>query len=114
MHVRTTEYLSPAEFADLSGLSLETVRPRLRDGGRANRPSLGRHSLGTRDRVQAVEALRELDLAKAVETGRADRNLLARAAGDLLDLGRGRDLYQSHVGRPRVVGGARPKTARRY
>jgi excisionase family DNA binding protein len=33
MHVRTTEYLSPAEFADLCGLSVETVRRRLRDGG---------------------------------------------------------------------------------
>ena len=82
--------------------------------GRANQPPLGRHSLGTRDRVEAMEGLRQLDLVKAVETGLADRALLSKPAGELLELNCGRELYESHARRPRVVGGVKPKTSKRY
>ncbi|HVK13341.1 MAG TPA: site-specific integrase [Gemmataceae bacterium] len=92
---------------------------RTRDGvffadGRSNPTPVGRHSLGTRDRAAALEALRQLDLTKAVEHGRADRRLLGEPSRSALDLGRGRDLYEAHVRRPRVAGGGRPKTAQRY
>jgi integrase len=92
---------------------------RARDGvffadGRSNVPSVGRHSLGTRDRAAALEALGQLDLTKAVEHGRADRRLLGETAGMLLKLVQGRSLYEAHVRRPRVTGGVRPKSANRY
>jgi integrase len=82
--------------------------------GRSNRPGAGRHSLGTRDHDQALEALKQLDLVKAVELGRADRAALAAAQPGQLSLAEGRRLYLEHVRRPRVVGGARPASAKRY
>jgi len=48
-----------------------------------------------------------------VETGWADRSLLARPVVELLDMRRGRELYETHVRRPSVTRGARPKTAQR-
>lgn len=39
--------------------------------GRGNTPNLGKHSLGTRDREEALTKLRRLDLVKAIETGKA-------------------------------------------
>jgi hypothetical protein len=48
--------------------------------GRSNRPSAGRHSLGTRNYAEAVEALKQLDLVQAVALGRADGSLLAPQA----------------------------------
>lgn len=83
--------------------------------GRSNQPDLGRHSLGTRDRREALDQLKQLDLVKAVENGRADRSLLADATSCAqLDLEEGRRLYDEHVRRPRVTGGAKPTTAKRY
>jgi hypothetical protein len=35
--------------------------------GRGNKPNLGRHSLGTRDEVEARRQILRLDLVKAVE-----------------------------------------------
>src|SRR5687768_5498457 len=81
--------------------------------GRSNRPSPGRHSLGTREREEALSALKQLDLVKAVELGLADHSALA-APPELLALAEGRRLYTAHVTRPRVVGGARPSSAKRY
>lgn len=82
--------------------------------GRANQTRVGRHSLGTRDRSEALELLRELDLTKAVEHGLADASLLKTSESSLLGLDRGRQLYEDHVRRPHVTGGARPKTSQRY
>jgi integrase len=81
--------------------------------GRSNRPSAGRHSLGTRDHAEAVEALKQLDLVQAVALGRANAALLTTLP-DQLSLAEGRRLYLEHVTRPRVVGGARPTSAKRY
>src|SRR5262245_43149194 len=82
--------------------------------GRSNSPGLGRHSLGTRDERVALDALARLDTVKAVEHGRADRAALAERPPEPLALARGRALYEAHVGRPRLTGGARPATAKRY
>jgi integrase len=82
--------------------------------GRSNRPDAGRHSLGTRDHAEALEALKHLDLVQAVQLGLADRALLAPAAPEQLSLADGRRLYLRHVNRPQVVGGARPTSAKRY
>jgi integrase len=82
--------------------------------GRSNRPSAGRHSLGTKEYEQAREALKRLDLVQAVALGKADRALLDQAPAPGLSLTEGRRLYLEHVQRPRVVGGARPVSAQRY
>lgn len=82
--------------------------------GRSNRPPAGRHSLGTRDYAEALEALKQLDLVQAVTLGRADRSLLAAAPPNQISLAEGRRLYLQHVTRPRVVRGARPASAKRY
>lgn len=90
----------------------------LRDGmyyadGRGNRPPLGRHSLGSNDRTEALESLRKLDLKMAVRHGKAP-------AGEVLDtpvglqLNEGRTLYVEYASRPAVIGGTRKTTQRRY
>ena len=82
--------------------------------GRSNRHAAGRHSLRTRNHAEALVTLKQLDLLRAVELGLADRSLLASAPPDQLSLAEGRRLYMKHVQRPRVVGGARPSSAKRY
>ncbi len=82
--------------------------------GRSNKPSAGRHSLATRDHAEALTALKQLDLVRAVELGLADKALLAPSSAELLSLAEGRPLYLQHVNRPRVVGGARPTSVKRY
>lgn len=82
--------------------------------GRSNRPSAGRHSLGTRDRAVALEAVNRLDLVRAVELGLADRAELEPVEDTILTLDAGWDLYRKHVSRPRVTGGAKPKSVKRY
>jgi integrase len=83
--------------------------------GRANHPNdLGRHSLGTRDRQQAMERLARLDLIKGVELGLADRSLLDAVPDAFLSLDEGRRLYLEHVRRPPVLGGAGESTQKRY
>ena len=82
--------------------------------GRSNTPPLGRHSLGVKDRAQALEALRQLDLVKAVETGKLDRSALDPENSVLLPLDEGRAKYEAHVARPRIAGGAKSSTQKRY
>jgi integrase len=82
--------------------------------GRSNRPGVGRHSLDTKVYNEALEALKQLDLVKAVEFGLADRAALVTPQSSQLSLPEGRRLYLEHVQRPRVVGGARPVSAKRY
>ncbi len=82
--------------------------------GRSNRPPAGRHSLGTKDYTEALAALQQLDRVQAVRLGLADRAALAAAPPEPLSLAEGRRLYLQHVNRPRVVGGARPASVKRY
>lgn len=82
--------------------------------GRSNRPPVGRHSLGTRDKAEALEALRQLDLVQAVQRGLADPAPPGSVPPTPLALAEGRRLYLQHVTRPAVVGGARPTSAKRY
>lgn len=82
--------------------------------GRSNTTNLGRHSLGTRDKDDALKLLVRLDLVKAVEHGRADRVLLEPQSSDALSLEEGQRLYLAHVGRPPVLGGSMPATGKRY
>lgn len=81
--------------------------------GRSNKVDAGRHSLGTKDHKEALDALKQLDLVRAVALGLADRAVL-KTAPALLSLEEGRRLYVAHVGRPALVGGARPVSVKRY
>ncbi len=82
--------------------------------GRSNRPTLGRQSLGTNDLQEAHRLLAELDLTMAVKHGLADRSALSPVQANELSLSQGRQLYMEHVARPRVAGGVRETTAKRY
>ena len=82
--------------------------------GRTNIPNAGRHSLNTRDKKQAIELLSELDRVRAVEVGLAPKTILPMAKGTPLTLEGGRRLYETHLRRPRVTGGVKPSTVKRY
>lgn len=82
--------------------------------GRSNTPSLGRQSLGTRDREEALKDLEQLDLEMAVRQGRAAAHLLQTETQQIQSWAQGRQLYEGYVQRPRVAGGPRKSTAKRY
>ncbi|QOV90968.1 tyrosine-type recombinase/integrase [Humisphaera borealis] len=82
--------------------------------GRSGELNLGRHSLNTRDLEQARQLLADLDLEKAIETGRASPSARAAPAAAPLELEVGRQRYFAHVGRAPQLGGARPQTVQRY
>jgi len=52
--------------------------------GRGGRFALGKHSLGTRDREEALARLRELDLQKAVDGGLAD--IKTKTVGEMIPI----------------------------
>ncbi len=81
--------------------------------GRSNIQDLGRHSLGTRDRDEALQNLEQLDLIKAVELGLADRTLLEHQ-NNLLTIAEGRTVYEEYCKRPVISGGPRDSTRKRY
>jgi integrase len=82
--------------------------------GRGNPQDVGRHSLGTRDRQEALEQLRRLDLVKATEHGLADPAILQTDQARLLTLEDGRERYMTFVSRPAVQGGGSAGTMKRY
>lgn len=85
------------------------------DGRSANNgASLKRYSLEATTLNEAMENLKLLDTAKAVDLGRADRRILAQEDANALSLEDGRKRYIAHVGRPPVMGGAGATTAKRY
>src|SRR5438045_121108 len=71
--------------------------------GRSNEPSVGRHSLGTKDYQAAVSALQQLDVVQAVRIGIADPIELDATGPKPLSLAEGWELYRKHVSRPRVT-----------
>lgn len=75
---------------------------------------LGRHSLGTRDRAEAMTRLHELDQIKAVDRGFAEAPRLEVQHVNGLPLEEGRRLYEIHLNRPEVTGGPCAKTRARY
>ena len=80
--------------------------------GRVGKQNLGKHSLATRDRAEALRRLRLLDLRKAVEVGLADERALQPA--DTLSIPAGWGLYLDHSSRSPVLGGVSPATLKRY
>ncbi|QDT71757.1 tyrosine-type recombinase/integrase [Lacipirellula limnantheis] len=82
--------------------------------GRRNKPSTGRHSLGTRSREEALGNLKLLDQQTAVKRGKLDAALLLPSDRQDVTLQAGVDKYLKHVGRPKVAGGADIATVKRY
>lgn len=84
--------------------------------GRGSLPTLGRRSLGTKDRTEARRAVWELDRDMAVQEGLLSASeLAAMTSGDSrVSLEEGRRLYEQYVARPLIAHGVRPKTKQRY
>lgn len=80
--------------------------------GRGGKFKLGKHSLGTREREMALENLRRLDEAKAVELGLAEA--ASTAAASTPTITEGWQLYFEHCEGNPVMGGASPATIKRY
>lgn len=81
--------------------------------GRSGQRDRGRHSLGTKDRAEAMQNLTKLDVTIAVRLGTADQSALAPDVTPL-GLATGRKLYEDHLSRPGVAGGPGHKTKARY
>jgi integrase len=82
--------------------------------GRSNTPNAGRHSLGAKDKDEAIRLLPELDRVRAEDLGLIPRSTEAIRQGRSLPLEEGRRLYEKHIARPRVTGGTRKSTQKRY
>jgi len=80
--------------------------------GRGGKFNLGKHSLGTRDREEALERLRRLDEHKAVELGLAET--MSTIASMTTSIAGGWRLYLEHVDSNQVMGGASKATIKRY
>ena len=82
--------------------------------GRSNAIDVGRHSLGTRLKTEALRLVHELDRQRAVDLGLAPKPDRSGDPIAMLDLETGLELYKKHYNRPRVAGGVKPKTAQKY
>jgi integrase len=80
--------------------------------GRSGKHDLGKHSLGTRDREQAIAQLKNLDYQKAVELGFTDA--VQTPTIDNISIAEGWKLYFDFSGRSDVQGGVSPGTLKRY
>ena len=79
---------------------------------RGGKHDLGKHSLGTRDRDEALERLKLLDRQKAVEIGLAGSTLLQPV--EAISLADGWKLFLEYCERNPVLGGVSPGTVKRY
>jgi integrase len=82
--------------------------------GRSNPINAGRHSITSADREEALRQLRELDELIAIKLSLAKAEDHPPTKCDEISLEEGRDLYLEHVSRPRVTGGVKPSTKKRY
>lgn len=80
--------------------------------GRTNAINVGRHSLGTRDKSEALDSLVALDETCAVKFGLIEKKV--NAVTTELPLANGRHLYEEFIGRSRVTGGVKDSTKKRY
>jgi|GEM_PF-227118 len=81
--------------------------------GRSNKQDAGRHSLGTRDRAEALQQLQELDVKMAVEFKLAPPSAMPTVKTEPVLLVDGRKLYEEHSRRPRAIGGVKQSTQKR-
>lgn len=82
------------------------------DGRSCNPFDVGRHSLGTKDRNEALRRLKELDRHLAVKFGKTDPSILNEQSPGHVPLGEGFEQYKASC---RVrKGGISPKSIKRY
>src|SRR5262245_17119909 len=81
--------------------------------GRSNSQDAGRHSLGTRDRTEALQLLHDLDATMAVNLKLAPPSAMPTVQAQLVLLEDGRKLYEEHTRRPRAIGGVKKATQKR-
>jgi len=81
--------------------------------GRSNRPSLGKHSLGTRNREEAHERLQMLDHKLAIANGLISESASGTAFPEI-SIETGWTTFMDHCQRPRVMGGKSENTIARY
>ena len=82
--------------------------------GRSNPINVGRHSLGTRDKAEAIQPLNRLDESCAIKHGLIERPEQPTVVRARLTLVEGRKMYEEHISRPRITGGVAPATKKRY
>lgn len=80
--------------------------------GRGGKHNLGKHSLGTRSREEALDRLKLLDRQKAVEIGLADAKSLRQV--ESVAITEGWKLYLDYSGLSSVLGGVSAATLKRY
>lgn len=84
------------------------------DGRSQNPVDAGRHSLGTRNKPEALRLLNMLDEACAIQFGLIERPAATPPVSENLSLLEGRRIFEQHIGRPRVAGGVKDSTKKRY
>jgi integrase len=82
--------------------------------GRSNRPSVGKHSLGTRNRAEAEQLLLRLDRRRAEDLNLIVSSARKRDETERLTLTAGRALYEARLQLPAIAGGVRSSTFKRY
>lgn len=81
--------------------------------GRSNGAGTKRTSLGTKNKQEAIANLHQLDRAQAQNQGLVPRSQNS-TGNKRLSVKDGRRLFDDHTARPRLVGGAKPSTQKRY
>jgi integrase len=82
--------------------------------GRSNTINVGRHSLGTSNYQEAIDAIYELDRIKAVEHGLLDADELDSREKGSLPLLEGRQHYEADISSSILIGGIRQSSQKRY
>lgn len=82
--------------------------------GRSNTINAGRHSLGTKSRTEALERLPQLDLTRAEALGLIPMRRREDQLAKPLYLIDGREAFEKYLARPRVAGGVKKSTRKRY
>ena len=82
--------------------------------GRSNQPNAGRHSLGTKNRDEAMQLVHDLDVKIAVDFGIANRSQLKNVGRSMLGIPDGISIFEKHIARPEVAGGPKLSTRKRY
>ena len=80
--------------------------------GRGRQPNLGKHSLATKDRDEAIERLKALDLHMAIKLGLAKPEAAKPSAA--ISISDGWQAFIDYCGRSPVMGGVSPGTLKRY
>jgi len=84
------------------------------DGRSGNDYELGRHSLGTKDKAEAMENLNRLDKHQAIQNGLIEQIDLRQGSSVSLPLAEGVSIYMKHVCRTKVLGGTSKSTQKIY